>query len=114
MKTIISNPQIISEQRKFIALVFTAGILLFFISAQNITAQSQADNSPQTSKEEFVMPSQTGSDQKKTERWSDENRYKVEKRNKKVSKMKVEQCETQENQKGTSKRETKEICEPKK
>ncbi len=94
-------------------LLFVAFLPLFAFS-QSTTAQVKSENLPQNSKEEMVMPSQTGTNQAKPEKWSEDSRYKVEKRNKKVGKMKVEQCKSREEEKGTGRKETKEICEPKK
>lgn len=114
MKTIIKNLLSLAKSVKLQTLIFLATFLPMFAFSQSSTETGKSENIQLTSQEEISMPAQTGRTKSNNQKWSDENRYNVEKRNKKASKKKVEQCEINQSIKGTSKREAKEVCKPKK
>ena len=91
-----------------IALIFGAAFIPMVSYSQNTTAQTETGAAKQTGADNDKLPAPNAVKQDD----AGDAHYKVNKRNKKVGKMKYEMCETKEIEKGTKKGEIKVVCSP--
>lgn len=110
MKTLLSG--IIS--RKFQMLFFGVAFFPLYAFSQSNPEKSKQSDFPQISNTQVAPSSHPADNQDKSQKWSEEPRYKINKRNKKLAKTKTEQSKGSgtvtevESTRGESKKEKKE------
>ena len=93
-------------------LFFAAAMLSPVFAFSQTTVQATPSENTQAKPDDAAKVK--SSNQAKPDKDADQGRYNVSKRNKKIGKMKVEQCEIKEAEAGTSRGDAKAICGPKK